>query len=230
MGRTAPPTATQLQTALQADGVLGIPLTTRQALLDLQGAVDAALEEFLSHTGLVPLLPETVDSVRRYDPPGPTYRNKYWTVGGDRLLLTLKPPYQEITEIKIFDDPAVADDGQVLEADQDYVLEPANRIEETRINAIRFRFAVVGGRQSVVITGKVGWWPEFIPEDIWQAILAGAKARILEDLRAGIASNPQEWKEGDSSEAYRVETLRDLAAAHRSRFEEAIATERPIIL
>lgn len=230
MARSAPPTAAELQTALQAAGIFAIPPTARQALFDLQGALDAALEDFQHRTGINPLIAEEEDSVRRYDPPGPYYKNKYWTVGGDRLTLLLRPPYQSITEVKVYDDPSVVSDGQVLVEDRDYVLEPPNRIENTQITGVRFRFAIVGGRQSVVITGACGFWAEFIPEDVWQALMAGAMARVLQDLRAGITSKPTDWKEGDSAEKYNVETLLKLGQSQQDRFEDEVMSHMQIYI
>jgi hypothetical protein len=219
----------QLTEALQAVGVLSIPLTARQELLDLQGFLDAALGDFLHMTGMEPFLKESANSVRRYDPPGPYYRNRFWSVGGGKLLLTMRPPYQSIAEVKVYDD-IDAEGGTVLVEDTDYVLEPVNRQEHTQITAVRFRMAVVGPRHSVKITGKCGYYDTNIPEEIWQAVLSGAAAQVLTHMREGIMGNPTDWREGDSAEKYNVDTLLKLGNTHEARYQAAIAQHRDILI
>lgn len=229
MPRTAWPTEAELTTALQAARVLSDPLTATQQDLDLQGFLDSAVDEFLHYTGMDPILKEAQNSTRRFDPPGPRYNNRFWQVGGGKLLLTLDPPYQSIAEVWTGDD-IDAGGGAQLEENEDYVLEPVNRQQDTRITALRFRFSVIGPRHSVKIIGKVGYYDTNIPESIWQAVLSGAMAMTLQHLREGIISKPTDWREGDSAEKYNVETLLSLGSTHQKRFDDAVKSHRVIVL
>ena len=226
---SALPTTAEVLNDLQAAGIFAIPPTTRQALWDLEAFIDEAADEFSHLTGINPLLPETEDSTRRYNPPGPPYKSKYWSVGGGSLMLLLDPPYRSITSVAVSDDIGAAGDGTVLTANTQYVLEPVNRQDDAEINAVRFRYILTGGRHTVVIVGKVGYWDE-LPAGVWQAIKSGAIASLLEHLREGIISSPTDWREGESAEKYNVETLLKLGAGHRKRFEDAVAEHKRMLI
>jgi len=73
---------------LIAAGLISNPPTEAQSLLDFQGALDAAIEDFKTRTGRSTLVKDSSDVAHTFDPPGPNNQSARGgsIIGGGRIL------------------------------------------------------------------------------------------------------------------------------------------------
>lgn len=185
MARTAYPTAGDLQVLLTASGVLLDLSAGGLIYLDLEGAVTAARQQFEELTGRTFL---AYSQARRYDSPVNL-----------RGILDLRADLLSLE--------SVTAGGTALVSGRDFVLGPANADLNGRpwswIEFIQlFRSGLSPQiRQDIRVTGSWGYSAQ-VPEDVWQAILAGAAARVAPQIALGISRGLLLWREGDVMEEY----------------------------
>jgi hypothetical protein len=148
------PTATDLQTLLVTTGILDSPATAPLDTLDRAGAIAAAVAEWERQTGYQPFLAAGVDSSRYYDGPE-----------SERLLLdgglAANPTYVKVG-------------GSTYTLNSEYWVKPDNALVKGQpIGWIEFAGVLGPTRRLIEIAGRWGY-ATTVPDDAWQAILAGA--------------------------------------------------------
>lgn len=182
------PTVAEFQVFLTAAGIMASTPTDLQLLLDLDGALDAAVEEFNDRTRYWPFLSTGIDEARRFigDPLAPryldlngglltltslitnvTYTNSAGTLETQTLNFRLCPrdavqrgrPY---TYVEFLSDPAYVDDGEVL------------------------------------ITGTWGFTTAAnLPDSARRAVMAIASITLLPQINQAATQGLLRWREGD---------------------------------
>lgn len=174
---TAWPTAAELTTVLSARGLTLPPGALASAY------VDQAVRAWEGQTG-APYLGSGVSASALYDAPC-------------ARVLNLGGWWNSITAVAVGVTEA-APDGTVLDIGTNVYLEKKGG----RVYALRFESELIGGLESVKVTGKSGWASAesadaaYLPDDAWQAVLNYAAALAMDEARTmqGVA---QEVKSAD---------------------------------
>lgn len=195
MSHTQYPTALDLQRHLLSAGMLDMPMTAAQQLLDFSSPINSAITTWENNTGYDPFLATT--QTRIFDPPGPTIRGTrygYRARGGERFI-QLDNGLWSLTSVTTGID--AVSPGTLRTLNTDFYLYPVNApLKGEPYTEIEFVLPVWGSQQSVHIVGAWGY-SQLLPDDVWEAILARASVVIVPRLIHLISGGVIEYREED---------------------------------
>ena len=173
------PTPTDLTNYLSTIGV------TPVAAVDEQGIIDATIAEFERRTGRRKYQGDSGTTAVRYTIPYPY---------GQSILLEIEDCW-EVTEVRSGYN-GTAGTGTVLTEWTDFEFLPMQYAQRRLpVEAIRFLNYADARPGSVLVTGKLGV-ASSMPQDVFNAILAGAAAQIIIQ-QSGESGSVSEQKQGD---------------------------------
>lgn len=187
MSHTAYPKSLDLERLLVSAGIIASPLSNMQDVMDLQGAVESATEEWENNTGWRPFLSAT--QTRTYDPPGPMRGPVgVWfginNMGGSRVL-PLYTGILSVTTLKVGVTASSA--GTTLTLGTDFWLKPQNATSFNQpYRSIEFAVPQWGNPQSITVTGPFGY-STTVPNDVWTAIIKRGAAILAPELALQIS-------------------------------------------
>lgn len=196
------PDAAELEDFLQAAGVIALTPTTLQALLDLDGAVEAAIDDWEEATGYHPFLSTGVDETRRFVPSPPARQDRY------PLLDLTNGPYGSglvAVPTTLTVDVTYTAAGTEYTHLQHYRLLPRSVTAGVKpYTSIEFLTAPLNVSDGeVVIVGKFGYCTEAnLPALARRAVLAMASLHLLPQLEPSLARGLVRWTEGDVTKQF----------------------------
>jgi hypothetical protein len=195
------PTSDDLLDFLKAARLVATTPTAWQELLDVDTALESAIEEFEARVGYRPFLAGEDATARKFTPEGLSILD---LDGGATSVET------------------VALDGETLEEDKDYWLMPANAPAEGKpFTYIEFDEPLFGKRNSLVITALWGY-AAAVPAKAKTTVLAGAAGLLSPQLASGIANGLIRLTQGDQTEEWGSKPLESITAGWQSQFEGGV--------
>jgi hypothetical protein len=216
MSRAAWPTTDELQDYLLATRIESATDSTLSGLLDLQGAIDAAVEDFEGATGYKPFLADSVAGSLSGN--GETAVTRYFTPDMTDLLdLHAGLVWIESVAVGVSN----TSDGTALDEDEDWYAMPENAAtEEKPWSWIEFAAAQTGSRRSIAVRGIWGY-SYYVPELAFQAVLARAAELLMPQIVTLMTSGLVRRRAGDEEEQYGDKPYVTQTAAWRSLFDRA---------
>lgn len=216
MSRPAWPTTDELEAFLLATRLEAATDSTLSELLDLQGAIDAAVEDLEGATGYKPFLADSVAGSLSGN--GETARTRYFTPDGTDLL-DLKGGLVWIESVAV--GVSNTSDGTDLTEDEGWYAMPDNAAEEEKPwSWIEFAGDQSGGRRSIAVRGIWGYG-YFVPELAFQAVLARAAEILMPQIVTLMTAGLVRRRAGDEEEQYGDKPYATQTLAWRSIFDRA---------
>lgn len=173
--------ADDLENFLYAAGLVSRPMTEAEQLLDMEGAITGAIEQFLEATGRRTLIQDSEDVAHTFDPPGPNNQSRRGGPysGGGRLL-------QLDDGLLTFESLTVG--GVEYEEGQQFVLMPVESGHNGKpYEWVEFVYPVFGTRGSIVVTGTWGL-AATLPADLKRALLCLGALELLAQAASLLSS------------------------------------------
>ena len=176
VSRTINPTAADLQVFLVGAKLIKNPPTSSQMLIDLDSAVNDAINWWQLQTGYAPFLAGASDTTRYFTPPGANefHQGPLWySLRGGSTKLWLDSGAKSITSVVTgisYDSTGAVVAGTTLVENTDYVLYPLNYAAKSLpVEWIEFYTRLWGSQKAISVTGKFGY-ANPLPDSAWNAI------------------------------------------------------------
>jgi hypothetical protein len=202
-------TADDLEAFLQAGGLLEVPLSRTETLLDLAGAVSAAQERFEQEVRWFPFLKQNTDVTRYFDP-------------NETCILDLQGGLMTLTSVSLA--------GVVQVENTDFFCMPKNAgARGVPITSLEFVSVPSGRRGSIAVAGRWGCVAA-LPDSVKQAVLGKAAVLLIPQIHAAYSRGLLRWREGDVEQSSGAEPFASLVQGWERGYAEAVRHYRRLVV
>ncbi len=201
--------ADDLEAFLQAGGLIGVPLSSTEVLLDLAGAVSAAQERFEQEVQWFPFLKQNTDVTRYFDP-------------NETRFLDLQGGLMTLTSVSIA--------GVAQVENTDFFCMPKNaNLRGLPVTYLEFARVPTGRRGSIAVTGRWGCVAT-LPDSVKQAVLGKAAVLLVPQIHAAFSRGLLRWREGDVEQSSGVEPFASLVQVWERGYAETVRHYRRLVM
>lgn len=202
-------TADDLKAFLQAGGLIGVPLSSTETLLDFAGAVSAAQERFEQEVRWFPFLKQNTDVTRYFDPN----ETRFLDLQGGLITLT-----------------SVSIGGTALVENSDFFCMPRSAsLRGVPITSLEFARVPTGRHGSIAVTGRWGCVAT-LPDSVKQAVLGKAAVLLVPQIHAAFSRGLLRWREGDVEQSSGAEPFASLVQGWERGYAEAVQHYRRLVM